>query len=379
MGANLQLATLVFGFLLHILDVTSDVYVALQYYKSGQTAYFIAAVVFTSIPVIIANIFATYSLRNKYKIIKGILCLTHFSIVQLFFQELKRWSEDNEHSHNGNHFSKCDCLDCKRRFKESTKRILEYTAVRYMETFAESAPQLCFQVMVKRHNGGPLPWYAIASIVLSCLSILWSIYCLKKTYWISRRVKQNLKPATFPKSSAIAFLLWQTLLLPARFFTFVILPHDFVIIFLFVLIHYTVIATVMQRYFPACSRGRCKVQISSFITSFPWYFHVSTSGLEVPNAYFHDEDGIAVLRKFINFALLLIPGLFILEASIVILVFSDLPNPMKYDLLGGVCGAILTATVVSLFYYKCCNPATRSVQVGVERGIINVVPINDDE
>ena len=225
MSANLQLGSLIFSFLLYILDVGSDVYVAIQYYKNGQTTYFIAAVVLGVPPIIIVNIYATYNIRSKSNIIKCSLCFTHFAMVKLFVDELYRWKDENEHSHNGKHFSKCECSECKTRFKESIKYTLDYTFVRYVEAFAEAAPQWCFQVMVLRYNGGPYPWYAVASIALSFVSMLWSIYCLEKAYWINWRVEHNLKPATFPKSSAILFLVWQTLLLLSRCLTFVILSN----------------------------------------------------------------------------------------------------------------------------------------------------------
>ena len=379
MGAKLQITSLTFGFLLYILDVGSDVYVAFRYYKNGQTTYFIAAVVLGAPPIIIVNIYATFCLRSQWKIVKCFLFITHLAMVKLFFDELFRCKEENEHSHNGKHFSKCDCYECKLRFKASIKYTLEYTMVRYMEAFAEAAPQWCFQVMVLRHNGGPYPWYAIASIALSFVSMLWSIYCLEKAYWINWRVEQNLKPATFPKSSAILFLVWQTLLLLSRCLTFVILPR-FVTVFYIVIIHWSVIFSVMLYFFRGHPSARCIARGSSLITSFPWHFHVSTSGLEAPNKYFFGrEDRMEMLRRFIRVALVLTPALFMAEFGIVIGFLTDLPYSMKMDLLVGGSAAILTANFASLLYYKCCYPAIRGAQVDVERGIINVQPINDDE
>lgn len=379
MGATLQIMSLMFGFLLYILDVGSDAYVAYQYYKNGQTTYFIVAVVLGAPPIIIVNIYATFCLRTNWKIIKCFLFITHLAMLKLFIDELFRCRDENEHSHNGKHFSKCDCRECKIRFKVSIKYTLEYTMVRYMEAFAEAAPQWCFQVMVLRHNGGPYPWYAIASIVLSFVSMLWSIYCLEKAYWINWRVEQNLKPATFPKSSAILFLVWQTLLLVSRCLTFVILPHFFTV-FWIVFFHWIVIVSVMLYFFRGNSSSVCIARCSSVITSFPWHFHVSTSGLEAPNKYFLGrEDRMLQLRKFIRVALILMPALFMAEFGIVIGFLTDLPYSMKIDLLAGGGAAILTANVASLFYYRCCYPAIRGAQVGVERGIINVLPINDDE
>ena len=164
MSANLQLGSLVFSFLLYILDVASDVYVAIQFYKNGQTTYFTAAVVLEVASIFTVNIYATYNRRSKSDMIKCFLYITHLAMVKLFIDELFRCKEESEHSHNGKHFSKCDCSKCKLRFKESIKHTPEYTMVRYMEAFAEAAPQWCFQVMVLRHNGRPYPWYHVAPI-----------------------------------------------------------------------------------------------------------------------------------------------------------------------------------------------------------------------
>lgn len=379
MGVKIQLMSLTFGFLLYILDVGSDVYVALQYYKNGQTTYFIVSVVLGAPPIIIVNIYATITLRSKWKIVKFFLFITHLAMLKLFIDELYRCRDENKHSHNGKHFSKCDCRDCKGRFKESTKYTLEYTTVRYIEAFAEAAPQWCFQVMVLRHNGGPYPWYAIASIILSFLSMLWSIYCLEKAYWINWRVEQNLKPATFPKSSAVIFLVWQTLLLVTRCLTFVILPH-FITVLCIVIFHWIVVLSVMLHIFRENSASMCIARGASLLTSFPWHFHVSTSGLEVPNTYFLGrEDRMELLRKFIKAALVIMPFLFVVEFGVVLGFLTDLPYSIKMDILAGVGGAIVTANLASFLYYWCCYPAVRGAQVGVERGVINVAPINDDE
>ena len=90
MGAKLQITSLTFGFLLYILDVGSDVYVAFRYYKNGQTTYFIAAVVLGAPPIIIVNIYATFCLRSQWKIVKCFLFITHLAMVKLFFDELFR-------------------------------------------------------------------------------------------------------------------------------------------------------------------------------------------------------------------------------------------------------------------------------------------------
>ncbi|XP_028413549.1 cell death abnormality protein 8-like [Dendronephthya gigantea] len=384
MGAYRKLGTLVFGFILYVADVGSDIYVAIQYYKEGLIAPFITTVVFTALPVFIVNIFATYSLKKGHVTLKFASCFVHLAMVHLFIEELYRWKEDSEHSHNGKHFSKCECTDCINRFKSSSKATLDSTLVRYMEAFAESAPQCCFQVIVMRNSDGTPPWYRIASISVSFLSMLWSIYLLEKAYWVNRRVEQDLRPATYPKKSAFVFVLWQLLLLLARCLTVAILPPNYFVIVFLILIHYFAIVYLMYWFFRKSScRTRCIISISSFATSYPWHFHLSTSGLEVPNKCFHKEEDVVKIRKFIRYALFLVPFLFALEGTILILFFSELPKTRAYDALKILGGTILAAYVMSLIYYHSrCHPFTRISQVRpivVKRGIINVQPINDDE
>ena len=383
MGAYRRLATLVFGFILYIADVSSDIYVAIQYYKEGLTTPFITTVVFTAIPVVIVNIFATYSLKKGHVTLKFASCFVHLAMVHLFVEELHRWKKDREHSHNGKHFSECECADCRSRFKSNTKATLDSTLVRYMEAFAESAPQCCFQVIVMR-SSGEYPWYRIASVAISFLSVLWSIYLLEKAYWINRKVEQDLRPATYPKKSAFVFILWQLFLLFARCLTVVILPSDYIVITCLIFIHYIAVVCLMLWIFRKSScKTRFIISLSSFVTSYPWHFHLSTSGLEVPNKCFHKEDQVGKLRKFIRAALIVVPLLFALEAVTLIMYFSELQKKKQFDALIILGATIFAAYFMSLIYYwSCCRPFSKITQVrpmSVKRGVINVQPINDDE
>ena len=383
MGAYWRLGTLVFGFILYIADVGTDIYVAIQYYKEGLYIPFITTVVFTAIPVFIVNIFATYSLKKGHVTLKFASCFVHLAMVHLFVEELHRWKQDREHSHNGKHFSKCECADCISRFKNNTKATLDSTLVRYMETFAESAPQCCFQVIVMRASG-EYPWYRITSVSISLLSVLWSIYLLEKAYWINRRVEQDLRPATYPKKSAFVFVLWQLLLLFARCLTIVILTSNYIVIIYLIYFDYITVFGLMSWIFRKSScKTRFIVFLSSLVTSYPWHFHLSTSGLEVPSKCFLKEDQVVQLRNFIKGALIGVPLLYAVEAIILILYFSDLPKTKQFGALKIVGATILAAYFLSLIYYRSrCYPFTRVTQVrpiSVKRGIINVLPINEDE
>ena len=127
------------------------------------------------------------------------------------------------------------------------------------------------------------------------------------------------------------------------------------------------------------SCGKFIVPVTSLLTSFPWHFHVSTSGLEVPNTYFHGGERMASVKNFIAVAMAFIPILFMVEFLIVSTHFTDLPNSIQTVISHCVYYSIVIAIIASLLYYRCCYPANRGVQVGVETGVVNVAPINPDE
>ena len=156
----------------------------------------------------------------------------------------------------------------------SDRNPLAFAKLRYVETIAESAPQWCLQgyVMLRRWY---FPWYTILSIILSLLSLSWSITDVE----ITRResTKWNCRNIT----EIVSFLLWQLFTLVSRLSAIVLFGYAFrYYVFMLFSLHLTLqsffmLAHARERNQDAnCS---AKAFLSLLLISFPSIFHSPTS------------------------------------------------------------------------------------------------------
>jgi hypothetical protein len=99
--------------------------------------------------------------------------------VYKFIAEFVRWKKGNfgnkaRPCYSEKHFSECDCNTCKKQVSESVKASLKMAHVRSIKTFVEAVPQWFLQVYIMVHEQS-YPWYAIVSVAISFLSLVFSI------------------------------------------------------------------------------------------------------------------------------------------------------------------------------------------------------------
>ena len=153
----IQLFTLALSFILYLVDLGTDVYVAIQHYKNGDLLFFITTVAVIGLSTILVNIYATRVLDMIPWYLRAILFISHLSMICLFVSEIRRCVKEilgnkAQCGSSQKHFSKCDCDGCRSQLKESIETSLNVSFVRSMETFIEAVPQWLLQVYIMIHQ-----------------------------------------------------------------------------------------------------------------------------------------------------------------------------------------------------------------------------------
>ena len=149
MAGKLQLLSLIASLFLYILDLGTDVYVAMKHKENGDIWYYRLTVGFIGLSIIVVNFFATYALRGLKVpwFLRALAFLTQLSMICLFIGEIWRWKQERSGDKarpctiSGKHFSECDCIECHSQQKKSVKASFDMSHVRSMETFVEAIPQ----------------------------------------------------------------------------------------------------------------------------------------------------------------------------------------------------------------------------------------------
>ena len=210
MERTLQQLILIVGLLLYLLDLGSDIYVAIQYWKHDDDLWFGMTTGFILVPSIIVNITVIVQVFDFWRFIMAALQLSivvHYieTIISPYPPVIGRSETESP----------------------DRRRIYFLAKLRYLETITGSAPQLCLQVYIMLRQWD-FPWYTVVSSVFSLLSLAWSITTLEKE-------KKNKEQEDYNKSAAVFFLIWKLFTLVSRLSAIVIFAYVFryyVIIFL---------------------------------------------------------------------------------------------------------------------------------------------------
>ena len=280
-----SLFLLLTSFLLYGFDVGSDIYVAITYFQKEDYWWFGITIALVILPGIVVNIFSFrgnwYISNEEAKIFKVLTCVFQLFVIQQYCEALKRWKRMNwgigaPQPCNEDNYDTCECKNCKRYF-EKKKQCADYdrnlALTRYIEAFAESAPQWCLQFYIMLRQWS-FPWITITSTVFSLLSLAWSITSVEKTAKIL-----NNPTMTFPKRSLIVFSLWQLGILVSRLSAIVIFAYVFrSYVFIVIGIHWTaVIVMIMINEYYGDDHDNWTTLVRVFFTSYPLLFHFSTA------------------------------------------------------------------------------------------------------
>ena len=246
MENKLKRAFLLAGLVLYLFDLGSDIYVAVQYWKNDEPWWFGTTVMFISVPSLFVNGAAIIQIRNIGTFLAAIFQL---SIVVRYIEVLIKPSAKS------GAFSRTYWLEI----------------LRYIETIAESAPQWCLQVYIMLRQES-YPWYIVISIVLSLLSLVWSIMALEM-----ERRKEYLD---FSFINISLFLLWQLLTLVSRLFSIVLFAYVFrYYVFIPLAVHWSILVGSIF-YIQISAGGNLRESLlSSVLYAYPSLLHFSKTVL----------------------------------------------------------------------------------------------------
>ena len=376
--ALFKLFFLVVSFLLYVVDLGMDVYVAVQHYKNGDMLFFAITYTVVVLSTIIVNIYATSVLKATTVLepiplyLRTFLCISHLSMIYLFIREIRRCVKENysekAHPCNGrNHFSECICSQCKVQLKESVQASLNMSFVRSMETFIESVPQCLLQVYIMIYKQS-YPSYVITSVIISFTTLLYSVLMHERNYWIHKIVmdRPSINPVSFPMKSTVVFILWQSFLLLGRLSAFILS----VIVFsgsLISSILYGVECGIIEAYvFLFAVRNATEnngiwmsYSVIMFLASpfmiYPLIFHVSHSSV----ACFEKFTPYDYRKSFKAVAVILVPIVFLVFHCVggvfAIVVNGEDAFLIWYIAIGCV---YVLAFIFEAIYYFCWSPLT---------------------
>ena len=289
------------GLLLYIFDYGSDIYVAYRYWENGDVWWFGMTVGFIAVPSILVNITAIIQVINYWTCLAAVLQL---SIVFRYLEGIV-WLA----------FS-----------SESLARL------RYLETITESAPQWCLQsyIMLRQWE---FPWYTLASVGGSLLSLAWSITCLEKARCDKKMKKFNLL-------LGFCFLTWQLLTLISRLSAIVMVGYVFTYYVFILLAGHWFLQTITVFIYNINSGAKRKALAP--LVAYPTLFHSSITVL--PTASPKNE-------MMMGFIFIVLENLIMvaLSASIEL---PDVPNmeTLRPIAIGCIAGGSIASFVFSMIF-----------------------------
>ncbi|XP_028414656.1 XK-related protein 8-like isoform X1 [Dendronephthya gigantea] len=222
-GKN-QLFLLVIGMLLYILDLTSDVWLAIRYHKNDESGWFFATLSVLIIACIVTNM--AVCLHVFKDTIEGpYTCLWMFCTCPILFrfvEEFAYWKQANvDISPCGKECQIPRCKECEKHLEKRQRSLTStysLTWLHLMQTLTGSAPQFCLQMYIML-NQWYFPSLTVISTLISFISLAWSITSLE----LARESKN--KNELFNFGSKLIFLSWQIFGLISRLTAIVIVAH----------------------------------------------------------------------------------------------------------------------------------------------------------
>ena len=222
MKGKKELFLLLLGLGLFIFDLVSDYYVAVQYKRAGEDAWFAWTLVFIILPHYVITVMAMRQMRFIFTSWCQFSFFLIFFIFVRFKEEFSQWKRtflDNIPCKE--YDNECSCLLCNQHreaLDKCRKSAYRFAWIRYVETYLESTPQLCLQVYIMLTKCS-FPWYTVLSATLSLLSLAWSNTALEKARLANDR-------HDFSKKATALHFVTQLLVLTPRLFAIVTLMYD---------------------------------------------------------------------------------------------------------------------------------------------------------
>ncbi len=371
--------------MLYIFDITSDVYVVVQYYRTDQKWWFGLTLTFIIVPVIIINIASFFLSNTTWQLLlmgrrvtdnepnaneellqrKGLIfgaCLTCCCCSHIFFrfyEEILRWKETYMLLQScGENYRSCTCQSCKSKLEQQRKWVQSahlLAWIRYVEAVCESAPQWCLQMYIMLRQWY-FPWHTVLSTAISLVALAWSITSLEK----ARQAKNENK--SFNCFHLVVFLLWQLSFLISRlsaiaycayvlrYYVFIILGTNWLLV------------SIVHKY----QSWKINIDIESlscFLVAYPFLFNIS----EPLRVYYFAKNPIRLnvimttIFAFMNILMLVL-------GSVVDVPYKEVVKPIAIPC---VVGGLVLGTIFCVLYYKICPPATENEQPTNDPAVIH--------
>ena len=187
-GKN-ELFLLIIGFVLFVADIVTDVILAVEYERKGNTILLLLTLIFIIVPHICISMMIAHDKDFADDSVSLCVCLLSLfsSLLIPYANEFKNWKRRYRdtapcESCQGNDKER-NCSDCNEYAKaviESNESAYKLAWYHYVEAIAESAPQWCLQVLIMLFQWD-FPSLTVTSAVFSFLSLAYSITKLEKT------------------------------------------------------------------------------------------------------------------------------------------------------------------------------------------------------
>ena len=283
------------GLLLYVFDLVSDILLAIHYWKTNEFWWFRMTLIFIGAPSVVVNITAIFQVINILSFLAAVLQL---SIV----------------------------FRCIEAIVSPNARTYSLAKLRYVETITESAPQWCLQTYIMLRQW-KFPWYAVASIVLSLLSLVWSITCLEKER--EKRAGGSLNLCT-----TFLLIIWQLSTLVSRLSAIVIFANVFRYhVFTFIGLHLCILAVI------EFIKTKGIAGLLSWLAVCPSVFHSSLTVIPI------ETPGIEMI---LGYVLLLVENVILVSLSLTI----EMPGALHMDVLKPyVISCLVGGTVLSIIFF----------------------------
>ena len=419
MKGKTSLLVLLTSFILYIMDIISDIYVAIQYYKNGEIWWCAITLVFVIVPHIIINTYAAYininflwmSARKSF-----LMWILQISILASFKQEFTRWKREHwkGNTRDEQHSTNVTEMHNTRNEQHSADVTLtmHHTFLCLAEAFAESAPQCCLQnyIMIRQWH---FPWYTILSTFLSLLSLAWSITsleiscktcqwarstCDQSSEWASvsqastnqgcQWAENNKQAKYFPKISLVVFVVAHLCLLVSRltslvvfayvyrYYVFIIVGFHWLLVFTAICVgkkfdHSTRIISITKNGNKTDIRDRIRLTLilNASLRAYPMVFCLSSS---IAKISFRKK----ISEKFRAFVFVFY-GIFLLENTVMVLpaICSNAAhiNFLTRIALPLVFAGFIMGVLFLVVYYSLCHPGKIMTEHNVRSATSNTV------
>lgn len=269
---------LVIGLGLFVLDLSSDIFVAVQHIRNGEIWWFVSTIIIFFITIIYITMASRHQMKSGR--LNNCLMYTFLSIFRLYHKEFMQWKRTFwDNSPCARNCRENPCEICQRYVEEKTK-FSDYqyhlASIRYIESMSELAPQWCLQVYIMLRQWY-YPWYTVVSVTFSLLSIAWNVTAVEKS-------REEREPRhEFKFKSTMTFLLWQLSSLVSRLTAIVIFAYVFKsYVFLILVFHLAMLNSVItvrnaRQY---GFKDIVHFFFTIFATNFPFVFHSSGTVLK---------------------------------------------------------------------------------------------------